>query len=95
MIDLQAIAAVLESDLSLRKTLDDGTGVVVDLRKSRVLALNSTGMFLVEQIAQGAESVEDLIAALTDTFAVDQATAQHDVQNLIQDLWQRLAYEEG
>lgn len=95
MKDLHDIAETLESDLSLRKTLNDGTGVVVDLKSSRVLALNATGMFLIERIAEGADSIGDLTAALTAEFEVDAATAQRDVLDLVEQLRQRLGPDGG
>ena len=90
MPTLEDIATALRSDLCLNKTLDDGTGVVLDLASSRVLALNSTGMFLVEKLIQGASSSSDLIEALTAQFEVDRATAECDVRELVIDLGRHL-----
>lgn len=93
MPTLEDIAAALRSDLCLSKTLDDGTGVVLDLESSRVLALNSTGMFLVEELLQGAGSAGDLIEALTTHFEVDRATAERDVRELVAELGRHLVPE--
>lgn len=93
MPTLEDIATALRSDLCLSKTLDDGTGVVLDLASSRVLALNSTGMFLVEELIQGASSAGELSDALTAQFEVDRATAESDVRELIAELGRHLVPE--
>jgi len=90
MTSTKEIVAALTSDLCVRKTLDDGTGVVVDLESSRVLALNTTGMFLVDQLLEGTESVDDLIEALCASFLVDRATAERDVPELLEELRRHL-----
>jgi len=90
MPTLEDIAAALRSDLCVCKTLDDGTGVVLDLGSSRVLALNATGMFLVEELIQRAGSLGDLTEALTTHFEVDRATAERDVRELVADLGRHL-----
>lgn len=93
MPTLEEITAALRSDLCVCKTLDDGTGVVLDLGSSRVLALNATGMFLVEELIQRAGSLGDLTEALTETFEVDRATAERDVRELVADLGRHLVPE--
>jgi len=93
MPTLEDIAAALRSDLCLSKTLDDGTGVVLDLGSSRILALNATGMFVVEEIIQRSGTVDDLIEALTGAFEVDRASAERDVQELLDQLARHLVVE--
>lgn len=92
---LEDIAAALSSDLCLSKTLDDGTGVVLELESSRVLALNATGMFLVDEILKGAGTLGDLVDALTTSFEVDRETAENDVRNLLDQLARHLVPEAG
>ena len=94
MPTLEDIAAALRSDLCICKTLDDGTGVVLELGSSRVLALNATGMFLIEELLQGAGSPGDLVNALTTHFEVDRETAERDVRELVADLGRHLVPED-
>ncbi|MGB5161581.1 MAG: PqqD family protein [Thermoanaerobaculia bacterium] len=93
MPTLEDIAAALRSDLCLSKTLDDGTGVVLDLGSSRVLALNATGMFLVDEILQGTSTLGDLVEAITTSFEVDPETAENDVRDLLDQLARHLVPE--
>lgn len=90
---LEDISAALRSDLCLSKTLDDGTGVVLDLESSRVLALNATGMFLVGEILQGTSTLGELVEALTTSFEVDRETAEIDVRDLLDQLARHLVPE--
>lgn len=90
---LEDISAALRSDFCLSKTLDDGTGVVLDLESSRVLALNATGMFLVDEILQGTSTLGDLVEALTTSFEVDRETAENDVGDLLDQLARHLVPE--
>jgi len=88
---MKDLVASLTSDLCVRKTLDDGTGVVLDLESSRVLALNTTGMFLIDKLIEGAESVDDLVEALITVFEVDRDTAGRDVPELLEELRRHFA----
>lgn len=90
MTVIPAIAAALESDRLLFKTLTDGSGVVLDLEGSRVLALNATGMFVVKRIQQGFTALEDLVEALTAEFEVDTETARRDIDSLLAALHSQL-----
>ena len=51
MRSIEELAALLTSSQYSHKTLADGSGVVLDMAGMRVLSLNRTGMFVVDEIA--------------------------------------------
>lgn len=81
-----ALAELLDSSRYRRKTLADGSGVVLDMTGMRVLSLNRTGMFVLDEIAGGARRSELLERRLTEAFEVDAETAAHDLTELLEDL---------
>lgn len=56
------------------------TGEGVDL--NMMITLNDTGKFLWELLAKGAEA-EELVAALLNTYDVDEATAKASVETFV------------
>ena len=75
----------IKSDFLLKQIA--GSHVVVPIRQravdfSGVIKLSETGAFLWEILAQGAER-DELIAKLLDEYAVDEATAEADVDRFI------------
>jgi hypothetical protein len=85
------IAAALASDRVLLETLDDGSGVILNLEGSQVLSLNDSGMCVVESIRRGLATAEELVEALMDEFEVDADTARRDIDSLIVGLHHELA----
>lgn len=94
MASLEQLASRLNSARYTRKTLADGSGVVLDVQGMRVLSLNLTGAFLVDEIAAGAANARALSERLVEVFEVDPRTAAVDVAELLDDLGRVLA-EEG
>lgn len=86
MSKLERLSELLQSDKVTRTTLVDDTGVILHLDSLQVLTLNETGMFLVERLGEGMSSVHQLIAALTEEFEVDEATAREDVESFLNEL---------
>ena len=68
-------------DLAWREL--DGEIIVVDLRSSRYLNVNSTGATLWPRLAQGATQNE-LVNALVETFAIPSDQALRDVSAFVQ-----------
>jgi hypothetical protein len=62
--------------------------VALDLRESRYLAVNRTGKVLWEGLADGATR-DDLVERLVDTFGVDRARAETDVDTFTAELESR------
>jgi hypothetical protein len=91
MATVPQLAEQLGSDRYTRKTLADGSGVLLDLEGMRVLSLNATGAFLLDRIAAGAGSAGALAAELAAAFEVDQETARQDVEELLADLEKALS----
>ena len=58
-----------------------------DLDLDRILTLNSTGKFLWEQLAQGAQK-EDLIRAMLEHYEIEEDTARTCVDKFVRNLEQ-------
>ena len=86
MSRLRQLREVLASDRCTRRRLADGSGVLVDVERMRVLTLNETGMLLLEEIAAGADSAGALERRLTTDFEIDAGTARRDVEELLGEL---------
>jgi len=86
LTSLAELAEVLGSERFSHKTLADGSGVLLDIEGMRVLSLNATGAFLLDEIAAGALHTQELVDRLTEAFEVDRITAAGDVEELVEDL---------
>jgi len=83
---IERLSQLMRSDKVSQTKLADETGVILHLDSLQVLTLNETGMFLVERIGEGLSTSDQLIAALTDDFEVDEATARADVDAFVDEL---------
>jgi len=83
---IERLSQLMRSDKVTQTKLADETGVILHLDSLQVLTLNETGMFLVERIGEGLSTSDQLIAALTDDFEVDEATARADVDAFVDEL---------
>ncbi len=63
--------------------LSDGTSVMLDLAGHQVLSLNKTGTVLSQKLAAPGTSKQDLVRALTGSFAVDRGSAESDVDEFL------------
>jgi hypothetical protein len=77
---------LLGSDRFTHRTLADGSGVLLDVEGMRVLSLDASGAFLLEQIAAGVDDPESLTTRLAESFEVDAAIAANDVRELVERL---------
>jgi hypothetical protein len=68
-------------DLAWREL--DGEIIVVDLRSSRYLNVNSAGAALWPRLAQGATH-DELVSTLVETFAIPSDQAQKDVTAFVE-----------
>jgi hypothetical protein len=68
------------------RRLSDASGVLVELRGGRMLALNQTATFLVEQIRAGVETLDELADGLVEEFEVDRPTARRDIEACLEQL---------
>lgn len=68
--------------------ITDGEAILMKLNDEDMFALNQTGAAIVQRIADG-QTVDAVVDALTETYAVDRADVERDVNALIQDLVQR------
>lgn len=91
MVSVPHLAERLSSDRFARKTLADGSGVLLDLEAMRVLSLNATGAFLLDQISSGAHDFAALAERLAQEFEVDKETARRDVEQLLDSLAKALS----
>lgn len=77
---------ILTDQLAWRRTGEEG--VVLDLGRSRYLALNDTASVLWELLIEGAEQSR-LVVALQEEFEVDSSTAEASVEAFLADLSSR------
>lgn len=64
----------------------DGEAVVVHSRTRRLHVLDTVGTFLWEAFSQGNRTVAEVVDALVKEFEVDQATAERDTQQFLEEL---------
>jgi hypothetical protein len=60
----------------------DGEGIFVLQEAGEVLVVNEVGAFIVEQL-QAERSVDEVVAAITDRYAIDQDRARADAKSLL------------
>ena len=83
--DIDRLGALLRSDRFSRATLTDKTGVMVDAAGMRMLSLNETGMFLVEELVSGLR-LEALVEGLVREFRVSGPAARQDLERFLEAL---------
>ena len=86
MEDLPDLVRRIRSDRLAFRRLSDDTGVLVELNQGRVLALNQTATFLVEQMRAGTEALDELARGLVAEFEVDEPTARRDIETCLTQL---------
>jgi hypothetical protein len=86
MSDTIDLSQLLVSDKLTQAKLGDGTGVILDLDRLRVLALNETALFLVEQLRSGCTTRSQLVNRLHASFEVGEEDAEQDVDDFINEL---------
>ena len=79
-------------DLAWR-TVDDEL-IAIDVRDSTYLSSNDSGLLMWNQLAQGTTR-EELAASLVAEYAIDAATASHDVDAFLADLKERGLLDEA
>jgi hypothetical protein len=84
--DIEQLAAMLAGDQLTTTKLVDGTGVILDVDSMQVFTLNETGMFLVEQMRDGATEGRSLVEKLVEAFDVEDGLAAADVDTFVGDL---------
>ncbi len=83
--DLSRLGDLLRSDRFSRAKLTDGTGVMVDAARMRMLSLNETGLFLVEGLVSGL-GAEALVERLVGEFDVSGLVARQDLERFLERL---------
>jgi len=63
----------------------DDEGVFVLQEAGEVLVVNEVGAFIIEQL-QAERSVDEVVMAITDRYAVDQDRARADARSLLDSL---------
>lgn len=64
-------------------TLADGTAVLLDLDGHRVLTLNATGTWIMQQVLGGAASTEAIGRSLSELHGISTNRAQSDVREFL------------
>ncbi|MEN1726862.1 MAG: PqqD family protein [Pseudomonadota bacterium] len=67
-------------------TMDDGSAVLLDAEGEALFSLNKTARFVVEQVRDGAETLDELAKRLAEAFEVDLVQAREDAQSFIDEL---------
>jgi hypothetical protein len=75
----------LRSRVRLEPAASGREGLVVDIQSAALCRANPTGWELLGALRAGA-SVEQLVGMLTRDYAVDDATARHDVAAFLRQL---------
>ncbi len=83
--EVDRLGTLLRSDRFSRAKLTDRTGVMVDAAGMKMLSLNETGMFLVEELVSG-RSPEGLVDRLVKEFRVNRADARRDLEKFLDEL---------
>ncbi len=63
----------------------DGSVVILDLRENRYLSVNATGIVAWNRLQAGVTR-GDLAAEIAETFAIDRARAEEDVDAFLESL---------
>jgi hypothetical protein len=84
--NLETIRLALQRGRVTVNPLTDGSGVLVDLQGQRLLALNASGMLLVQAIECGEADEHGLVRALASGFLVDITRAEADTREFVRRL---------
>jgi hypothetical protein len=87
-MNLDKVLAYLEAESISRSTLDDGSGVVLDVDRQLVFVLNETGQFVLDALRSGQRNEDDIAAGLAAAFDVDPAEARRDVRAFLENVRQ-------
>lgn len=87
---ISSVHSALQSGRVTINALDDGSGVLLDIEGEQLLSLNRTGMFLVQSIEQGTDTVEDLGQALAERYEVEVERAVADVESFVAEVAESL-----
>lgn len=83
---LEEIRKALDLPDIMDTRLADGSGVLMNIESRRVVSLNETGLFLLDNIRDGRVGVEQLVEKLTEEFIVSSKDAEEDVKDFIQEI---------
>lgn len=87
---IERIREALDSGRLTINSLDDGSGVLLDIDGEQLLTLNRTGMRLVQSIEDGAESFEALRDVLLAQFEVEPERAETDARAFVEEVAEAL-----
>jgi len=76
----EKIAEHLEQGRLTLTVMDDGSGVLLDVKDEALFNLNATGLFVIQQIKNDCESLDALAEAVAQKFKIDTPRARQDVE---------------
>jgi hypothetical protein len=85
-MSIDRIKTHLDSGRLSVTVMDDGSGVVLDGEREALFNMNSTGLFIIDQIRRGSDSIDAVADALATTFQIKPSTARSDATRFIRDL---------
>jgi len=83
---IDALSRALRDGRLTINTLEDGSGVLLDLEREQLMTLNATGMCVVQAVDAGAETSDALVEALVRRFEVATEAARRDVDAFLREL---------
>lgn len=83
---IDIIARALKDQRLTINPLDDGSGVVLDVKDEQLLTMNTTGITIVQAIADGARDIEAIATVITARFEIGDEAARQDVREFIDDV---------
>ena len=86
MSRLGELKAALATRRFTFQELNDGSGVLIDVERMRVLSLNVTAMFALKTIAEDASEPQEVRERLAEQFEVDERQASQDLDALLSEL---------
>lgn len=78
------IANALSSGRLSINSLDDGSGIVLDMEREQMMTMNASAIRLMQAIADGSITLEALTGVLSRHYEISVESASRDVQSFVQ-----------
>lgn len=86
MNELEDLVDVFASSRVSRTCLPDRTGVVLDIAGRKVMSINASGQFVIEQLARGKADEGEIVGLMAAEFKVDEDAARRDLRAFVSQL---------
>jgi hypothetical protein len=75
---IQKLATAIDDRRLTINSLDDGSGVVLDVDGEQMLTANATGILIIQSIAEGRRSLNRIAEQISERFDVESDRARSD-----------------